>query len=456
MGEYRYLADGNSKLLMTYILDDMRWPHSAQTYQYMFRKGVIVRVNPKIQPWAEAQPISTTIIPAAKEGSAATGFGAFTRENWKYPAKNSDLSSTRQQGQQRPTSAMSLGPNLGARMATRPRTEHRVSSLPGSRPSSTHSGQVSGKNNFAGVGAAHTVGVHTPPQNVIQPETSEGVVQQDSALSALRDDVPGPTATEGLPSATNENDPFASIWGKFRTEILPRISHTSEKDSRSFRSTMNQKAGNIFPEFDPKMMPYIKDTLKYLMASLRMWPGAVDLRIDLGRFTFLQVKTSRIQQKGKDDDEKYYNLNAMQQYLSKKHTSNEHIIFTQVLTTLGADANYMAKMKDDRGNPMWMRSVNGRSSTYEFTCRLNPRGSDHFDFVVEVDAVNFTMTVKPYEKDQNCIAVHCTERVWDFQLVLSSSQEVNEICMQFAKDLARLLKVKYVTAWGVHPLSLAI
>ncbi|KAI1744061.1 hypothetical protein F4680DRAFT_469504 [Xylaria scruposa] len=274
-------------------------------------------------------------------------------------------------------------------------------------------------------------------------------------------------------SQSKKHDPFQHLIGEFRrvssqparglgrdqtdnTNVQasqstktrhPRLVQDLENDTRSFHVTMRQKAGapsppkNVFPEFDTNMMISINESLTSLMAPLRMWSGIIDFRIELGRFYFLNVKKSHIQEPRDDDDEKYYKLSRIQNELNKRHTANEKLCFTRVLTSLGADANYIAHISDHSGNQMWKRPTDGRSSTYEFTCRFKTVEGIDCNFVVEIDATKFTSSIREFKPSQNCFAVHCTKRTWDFQLVLSVSQDLNDMCGRFAEDLLCSLRV---------------
>jgi hypothetical protein len=156
----------------------------------------------------------------------------------------------------------------------------------------------------------------------------------------------------------------------------------------------------------------------------------------------VRINRSRIQQLGDDDDEKHYGQPGIMEYLNKKHKKKDDIFFTKVLTHLGADAHYVSDLKDDSGNKMW--KSHERLSVYQFTCRSRNQGGGGFGFIVDVDATKFTYQVRTFEPDENCFVVHCTKRVWDFRLVLSVSQNLEEVYGRFANDLVRSLKVEYV------------
>lgn len=570
MGEYRYVTDGNDRLLRSYILDRFDWPHTHRRYPTIFQKSVIVRLNPNNEPWEEARSLSNTVLPIVKDGNATEEFGAFKLRNWRYPPKDAVSSALGSD-----TSSTQLGSSMVAHQSIlRPKIETWVSGLPtltdarlnpscqtnspvdsqAVRPNQTSDGEpwaehkgaeprqqphisiynkinhnsiINGNENnqLYHVGVPHSQQFGAMPittfaadDQMSSPDIAQSSASQDNPkwvaplpLTELKSntdlktdypvDIYNPSVSSPsevaehpmgsrvslahnhiLPknlekSKLNKHDPFQHLWGEFRRAATqpspgrggdqshnpslqaspsiktrePRLVQDNENDTRSFHVTMRQKAGShmlpnhVFPEFDPNMMMSINESLARLMAPLRMWPGIVDFGIELGRFYFLNVKKSHIQEPGEDDDEKHYKLGRIQNELNKRHTANEKLCFTRILTSLGADANHIAHISDHRGDKMWTRPTEGRSSTYEFTCRRlkTAEGAD-FDFIVEIDAKNFTSRVKQFKPNRNCFVVHCTKRVWDFRLVLSTSQDMNDICGCFAEDLSRSLRVTYV------------
>ncbi|KAK5628472.1 hypothetical protein RRF57_004187 [Xylaria bambusicola] len=528
-GEYRYVADGNDRLLRSYILDRFDWPHPDQRYPTVFHKGVRIRLNPNNEPWDEAKSLSNTILPIVKDAGAKEEFGAFTLTNWRYPAKGSVLKPSRTISNAFTTRSESN--RIAHRPTLGPEIENWVSRL----PVRDHKGLNSNHQTVASSSSDiwHKLGCDdgnreapqrlsvgpqlnvisqlkpsatqdqsnedcpppppppSPPLLDVEPITS---LAQDSsveipnsnhiAVSSARDSTKQQTDLRsflGDKSTTNmgfeqpkskADCPFELLWNKCRSSYVgaslrpvedqsknpgllvsrlaetskPRVDRNSEGGSRSFHMTMNQKAGartvqrNVFPDLDPNMITSINKSLENLLAPLRMWSGIVDLRIDLGRFCFLNVKKSRIQEAGDDDDEKHYMLEQIRSELNKRHRANEKLYFTRVLTTLGAEANYIALMSDNNGKPMWKRPSDGRSSTFEFICRRVLEGNE-LNFVIKVDTRDFSHKVRVFKPDQNCFMVHCTKRVWDFRVVLSASQELDDTCQQFAEDLVGSLRV---------------
>ncbi|KAI1306951.1 hypothetical protein F5Y03DRAFT_405849 [Xylaria venustula] len=424
-GEYRYVADGNDKLLRSYILDHFDWPWPNRRYPTIFKKGVLVRLNPNNKPWEETPSLSERLLPIAKEEKVKEEFGAFRSNNWKYQPKDAVF-----------RSSYSLTTHSGSKQITdqhraRPAIENWVSD-----------GRVANK------ALGQSVKSRYRPDNI---SSSAATPEPHQAGKPCPFALLWEQYRQGSPATTSRSDTERDNGFELQAplpveDVKPRLSQYNESDTRSFHKTMNQKAGsrkgqkNIFPDFDPNMLISINKLLADLMGPLRMWSGVVDLRIEFGRFYFLNVKESRIQEPGDDDDEKHYSLSRIRAEINKRHKSNEKLFFTRVLSSLGADANHIAQMSDDNGNPMWKRPINGRSSAFEFICRRTLHGTE-INFIVEIDTAKFSQTVKQFKPDQNCFMVHCTKRVWDFRLVLSVSHDLDDIYHRFAEDLASSLRV---------------
>ena len=551
--EYRYVADGNDRLLRSYILDRFDWPHPDRRYTTIFEKGVLIRLNPNNEPWVEAKSLSNTILRLAKEGRHKEEFGAFTLDNWRYTAKGSVIKSPRSISNA--STIPSGSTQIAHKQILRPTIESWVSSVPvrnHERPGSEQQtavpsckewlkfafdeGNVEEPGRQTHGSSKDPLTMHCPFDSNDQDEADSVVTtrsQKPSTLDQSRSSAThGQTSTgrplppsfelEPIPSSVpdcgteppslsniaatsaqnttehltnprsfadvdtpnrvsheqpqfNKDCPFELLWKQCRSfhagtirrpeenisrdfetpvpQLIdisePQVDQINERGSRSFHMTMNQKTGShkgqreIFPEFDPKMIVSISKSLENLIAPLRMWSGVIDLRIDLGRFYFLNVKKSRIQEAGDDDDDKHYPLEDIRTELNKRHRANEKFYFTKVLTTLGAEANDIAHMSDEDGNPMWKRPADCRSSTFEFICRKVLEGIE-FSFVVEIDTKTFTHKIKEFKPDQNCFMIYCTKRVWDFRLVLSISQDLDNTYRHFVEDLMGSLRVTYV------------
>ncbi|KAI1821926.1 hypothetical protein F4861DRAFT_532587 [Xylaria intraflava] len=466
MGEYRLMADGNKMLLRSYLLDRFEWPNPNVRYSHIFHKGATVRLNPKSQ----TQPLSDTILPITKDKNTKEEFAAFRRANWIYPAKDAQLpvSNTVVDEQTQCSALASHQPGL------RPKIESWVSTIPDPtsdehdpfRQADSHVGAQASQSsrwpNLASCGGSEQ-GQRAPEHAKSKPLTSP---QPTGSASPIVLKQPKP----------KQNDPFANLWEAYRQVLTgekpeirkeqnnksiakasfvndrpePQVTKNDRKASKSLRLTMKQQAGSrsvlggtrTRSMFSPRTMTAINKSLVELMAPLTMRPGIIDLRIDLGRFSFLDVKTSHIQKPGERDNEKHYELEQIRSELNTRHKTHDKLHFTRVLTTLAADANYIANLVDENGKQMWARPADGRSSFYEFTCRSKAANGMEWYFVVDIDAIAFTAKVRQFKCDESCFAIYCTKRAWDFRIILSVSQDLNDACASFAGDLARSLQVR--------------
>ncbi|KAJ8128814.1 hypothetical protein O1611_g4819 [Lasiodiplodia mahajangana] len=450
VGEYRFLADGNDRLLRSYVLDRLDWPYPELRYPVIFKNGVTVRLNPDNEPWDETRSISNTILPIIKTGSGKEEFDAFKLNNWTYASKEPVSNPVPLESD---ACTIQSGPHLTDHQSVlRPKIENWVSGLPIPRENEPGLALRTGK-------PIDVEARNSDPPSSRAPCSPTQQLQSELSNISIR---------------TQKSDPFEHLWKEFREtattktiqkndedtsdnrdvqasrpveERKPLFTRDHESGCRSFHVTMNQKAGSrtvpssIFPDFHPDMMVYITKSLECLLDPVRMWPGFVDFKIDIGRFCFLDVKPPRIQRPGDDDDEKHFKLDRIQNELNKRHSTNDSLHFTRVLTTLGADANYIARISNKNGSPMWHRPIDGRSSIYQFTCRSRTVNGTDLDFTVDINTTNFTTRVKQFKPNQNCFAVYCTKRAWDFQIVLSVSQDLNDVCGRFVEDLVHSLRV---------------
>ncbi|KAI1170260.1 hypothetical protein F4777DRAFT_595347 [Nemania sp. FL0916] len=507
-GEFRYLADGNERLLKSHILDQLEWSHmsSHRRYPIIFSQGVFVRLNPAREPWNEASSVSNMAQPNAQNQGGGSEFAAFME--WKYPPKAEVLRSN-------PSGVYALDirstPNLiNPQSMIRPNIESWVSGIP--HPGrSTQSGSKKSSNaptSEDDLGYVTADEYPTTDDCIVSRAPQEGTTVQsevvttiaadaqppssdltmagthqtsvsvlDNSDAATRSEITSPdNATENLtveepqeisgltcrmpqrPLSSKDYDPFEHLWRERKALNTPKLAsepkdHQNEKSgdsskNRQFHNTMKQKAGRrtrpdqFFPDFAPNMMPTINKALMQLLTPLRIHPGFIDLSIELGKFHFMKVEKSTIQNVSEDDDEKHYTLEVIQKRLNQRHRSKEDLRFTRVLTCLGRDANFIAHLNDSAGKPMWDRPHDGRSSTYEFGCRATTADGTIWHFIVEIDATSFSAKVKQLGGDRSCFPVQCTKRVWDFQIVLSVTQDLNDICGQFADDLVSSLQVK--------------
>ncbi|KAL7627974.1 hypothetical protein AAE478_002170 [Parahypoxylon ruwenzoriense] len=237
-------------------------------------------------------------------------------------------------------------------------------------------------------------------------------------------------------------DPFASLLNKVRFGNAP----TKKKDDApTLHATMSQQAGSRFIQTvlpqDPhvELMETINRKLVRMMDSLELFPGNVSLKAEIGRLCLTRINEDYVRQQAHDSQSKIMSLHTIKEALDMHHVKPRDILFTKILTAEGADANYLAHIKDSSAKRVW--SPNTRHTIYEVNCAAMTKEKNTYKFVVEIDSRDFSYKISPLTPALCSLFVHCPKRSWDFQITLATSQDLNELYGNFAKDLVDNMQV---------------
>ncbi|CAJ2512785.1 Uu.00g009040.m01.CDS01 [Anthostomella pinea] len=278
------------------------------------------------------------------------------------------------------------------------------------------------------------------------------------------------------------NDPFANLWKGARSasipsfgtpkptrkathkandslielspaRVQPKLLRDDERSSRSFYDTMRQTAGsrrmgdNKIQDPEPQLMQTMNEKLVRLMSVLRMFPGDISLKAELGRFCFTKIDPSYVQLPNQSTRGRQHALSVLEGSINRQHTNAKQVLFTKILSTHGGDANLIAQLTEPNAQPeseptrMWSPLPDSRRTVYEIPCESITKSGLPFPFIIDVNGDDFTFRIRQALPDNHSLAVHCTKRVWDFRLLLSSSQNLEKIYGNFARDLVRSLRV---------------
>ncbi|KAI1325303.1 hypothetical protein F5Y16DRAFT_423214 [Xylariaceae sp. FL0255] len=485
-GEYRFLADRNRRLLETYVLDD--WYYGGAHYEKIFKRGAIVRLNPGKEPWKSTPSISDNI-QMDSSGQAEKRFSAFL--DWGYKTKEPServlvplfITNSPPTTEIRPSEEASHGPDgYSNRQCTI--TKHVVAQYEQSEPPSAVKLDQKVKHWVSGIPEA-TSQLSDKAQDLTKEDCPSPQLESVNSTKHEETSNPSPGHLSPHEPHTRGLDPFRGIWQTALAELkssLPRLKVSD--DSPSLKPTMNQKAGKnrgrgrkdtkelttaartqtalvnapvpaaslkVAPsDFDPVSMKFIKASLVELLKPLRMFPGQVVIQAELGRMAFLNVKKSDIQHVGDDGEERYFPLNDMKKSLTKRHTEEDDMVFTSILSGIGPDMDYIRNSQDENGTRMFR--PNHRRTVYEFLCLLEDQRSFFMiDVEFDNDAKDFKFHLREAKPDRKVFGVHCTKRAWDFRLVLCSSQRFDaSIYHDFASELVKHLEIQW-TSGDVAP-----
>lgn len=249
--------------------------------------------------------------------------------------------------------------------------------------------------------------------------------------------------------------PLRSSFARLTVEQVPSTASSSVSvadpsttaknlNSTAYDSLLGQIAPtqSLGPDPSPEFITGINDSFKSLMIGLQGFPGEVVVQAELGKLILRKVNPKFITTDHKPQSFPSKDLLAQLVPGSAKAGKSGQAFFTNILTTLSTDANYLVDMKNQAGQPMWEKNAAESSIIYEIFC-LGEGVSGGNPFTVEIDGTDFSMRIKT-RYDFGSINVHGTLRHWDFSLVAFGfgDEEQNEkLYGDFARAIQRSLYI---------------
>ncbi|KAI0111750.1 hypothetical protein F4814DRAFT_364950 [Daldinia grandis] len=288
-----------------------------------------------------------------------------------------------------------------------------------------------------------------------QQQTGELSTSIDMEIEKIGTAKLGKQAPQHPPASEIEpDDPFVKLWEGAQIR-KPRVERSITPPPR--HSTMRQQAGRRHDSSkvqknppsnehmhrgsdpDPELARAIVKKLVRMMGSLEVFTGKVSLKADLGRLCLTKINRNLVCMKGSAYQDKLKSLRDMKEVLDRHHVRPRDVIFTKLLTGEGEDANYIAFAEDNSGQRIWTPTA--RHTVYEIHCRIKTADEKFHKFTLEVDAKEFTYRIYELGGDPCAVFVHCPQRVWDFQVMLTKSQDLSLTYGDFAEDLISSMRV---------------
>ncbi|RYP16787.1 hypothetical protein DL765_004900 [Monosporascus sp. GIB2] len=196
---------------------------------------------------------------------------------------------------------------------------------------------------------------------------------------------------------------------------------------------------------DPQLLTDINEKLVRVLEPLRVWRGQLSLKVDIGRFCFMNISPAHVQLPGPNATVRRHEPSRLKQALDTHHIGPKSLVFTRILSTEGGDADFIAHLKEAegpaKGARMWRPDPYGRRVVYEIPCRARTATGETFSFIIEVDGNDFSYHVRQVDHNPIQLFVHCMKRSWDFQLTLSATPNTDKIRDTFAKDVVDSLRI---------------
>lgn len=185
-----------------------------------------------------------------------------------------------------------------------------------------------------------------------------------------------------------------------------------------------------------------------LLRPMRRRYGIVSLNAEIGRYYAYNVPVSgraynapNVQANGWSPDS-----------LRPKLQNGQPCFFTKALTCWGNDIDFLGDMKMPEARERKMWETKSRATYFDFQFQVprnnyvgDPEDTEQafFNMVLEVNAHDYTWTIR--SRDGNCglVYVHCLAQHWDFQVRLSHDRplEYKEFWGNFAQTLVDSLEV---------------
>ncbi|TPX16572.1 uncharacterized protein E0L32_003866 [Thyridium curvatum] len=177
--------------------------------------------------------------------------------------------------------------------------------------------------------------------------------------------------------------------------------------------------------------------------------GRLELRIDLGRIIMTSFVPSGLAWNRPTEFSNGWHPAELVTRLNGGCVSAANITFTKILSSFGNDADFMANLKDDAGQPMW--EVVETQIVYEFSCRYTHSSKSGREissqlFIVDIDGTvpdRFTYALRLVKNRLPPLWIHCLHRHWDAQGIASFSPtlKLESSYGHFAKALLDSLSV---------------
>lgn len=212
-----------------------------------------------------------------------------------------------------------------------------------------------------------------------------------------------------------------------------------EKNAEQMLMLTNDQQPMAQHDPDSPLVPEIDQKLVRMTSSLGIVTGKLTLKAEIGFLCLTNIKGKYVCAMAENVRDRSRSLRKAKMILDKHRFSSEDVIFTNILTGEGADANSIAYIFDNEsGKRVWRGQE--RRSIYEVSCFARLKNGEHCSFIIEIDAMDFS-----YEVYRNCDAsrflVHCPERTKDIQVTLSKAQDLRDTFGGFVQDLIDRMEV---------------
>ncbi|KAI5282873.1 hypothetical protein KEM54_002519, partial [Ascosphaera aggregata] len=212
------------------------------------------------------------------------------------------------------------------------------------------------------------------------------------------------------PAGKTRSERLAEIHGPNAEVVTAPINQSESASSKHKKSQISA----IKAEIDYKVQDFA-DSMLPILESFESFPGSLSFEIQIGCILIEDVVSSiadiLIQPK---------TWNAT--FRPKHHLVQPRTVFTNLLTSSGADIDYILNLKDERKKndkkPLFDLTPLATLEWYEFHCQTK----NNEIIVISISANGDTFVSRP-EALLGSVNIHCPNRVWDAAGVIKGSIE---------------------------------
>ncbi|KAH8674739.1 hypothetical protein BGZ60DRAFT_557090 [Tricladium varicosporioides] len=195
-----------------------------------------------------------------------------------------------------------------------------------------------------------------------------------------------------------------------------------------------RKLPDPVPEFCREVSTYYEQ----LLQGLRGFRGQLTIQAEFGCILVADASQSHVANKYFKD--RVVNSQTVASHLgpARHGVIQLSTFFTNRLTTLNSEAEFLVSIKDSQGEPIWESAAYSWNIVYKF---LYFDGKTGTFFDIEIDGETFNTQVKAHH-GLGCLYIHGTKRHWDFKIEAKGAEILQvEEYSKLASELQRSLYI---------------
>lgn len=274
------------------------------------------------------------------------------------------------------------------------------------------------------------------------PSAQHILDQDDSLASRISYEIMNPASIWSPRPSNDHNMMDTDDSVQYCDEITSRTYHNTMRQlaprgDRKMVKTMAAESIAAFPDPTPIFLNDVNVATRSILGTMQNWQGTVTLQAQFGRIFFCDVQTRYVAEGSRATES--YSKDVLRKYLDSATSLPGVIHFTEILTTLPADVQFVIDIEDDNEKRIWKSSVRENwLIVYEFYCQ-DTVSNRHF--MLEIDGETFACSIKELPHQIGHVYVHCTTRNWDYRIAAVGQKLIDDAYNVFAENLLKDLYV---------------